>query len=110
MQIRVVKNHDKNLTERNHLFYLANLGSEMLRVFSALEKGDIELKRSSIDRCNNLIDKIIKSDNLIDKNHEVFILKQILDSLLIDESKEFFITKKEINNYFNPFALRLSII
>ncbi|OHB16198.1 MAG: hypothetical protein A2431_02200 [Candidatus Zambryskibacteria bacterium RIFOXYC1_FULL_39_10] len=86
-------------------FYMANLGSEVQRIFSWKEKGDKETMQNAYKRATLIIDKI-KSFNNESANAEMDILQKFFDELIL-EKMEYSISRNQISSYFNPFALRV---
>lgn len=84
---------------------MANLGSEMLRAFSFNEKGDKAMTEASIARCLKIIDILTADSADSPGKREALILKDILESIL-QNKKKYSISKKDLEIYFNPFALR----
>ena len=91
---------------RTKVFYIANLGSEMLRAFSYLEKGDKAMSEASILRCLKIIDTLLANEKNSSGTKEILILKDVLESILHGNPQKYFITRKDLEIYFNPFALR----
>ena len=84
--------------EKPIYFYVANLGSEIQRVFVWKEKGDIEAMTNAYDRTVAIIKKI-KSFGNQNANIEMDILSEALKKDILNRS--------QISSYFNPFALRV---
>lgn len=93
------------MTERSNLFYMANLGSEFLRVFSAYEKKDMKATQSAAERCLSITDTLLKNKKSIGEEKEILMLKNIVSGFLNNEP--FIIKRSEIESYFNPFAVRM---
>ena len=85
-------------TERPLYFYVANLGSEIQRIFVWKEKGDREAMQNAYNRAISIIDKI-KSFNNKSANLEMDILQKAIDENILN--------RNQISSYFNPFALRV---
>lgn len=92
-------------TERPLYFYVANLGSEIQRIFVWKEKGDREAMQNAYNRAISIIDKI-KSFNNKSANTEMDILQKYFDKLILEKG-EYSISRNQISSYFNPFALRV---
>lgn len=88
----------KNIQERPIYFYVANLGSEVQRIFVWKEKGDREAMQNAYKRAISIIDKIKSFDNK-SANTEMDILQKAI--------KENILNRNQISSYFNPFALRV---
>ncbi len=86
-------------------FYVANLGSEVQRIFSLKEKGDIKAMKNAYERAVLIIEKI-KSFGNKDANLEISILSDSLGKI-VNENAEIELNRDQISSYFNPFALRV---
>jgi hypothetical protein len=95
----------KNTQEKSICFYVANLGSEVQRIFVWKERGDKEAMQEAFKRAISIIDKIKSFDNE-SANKEMDILKKSLKEL-ISEEHESVLNRGQISSYFNPFALRV---
>lgn len=94
-----------NTQEKPIYFYVANLGSEVQRIFGWEEKGDMEAMRGAFKRAISIIDKI-KSFGNKSANVEMGILENYLKKLVAG-SKECVLNRNQMSSYFNPFALRV---
>ncbi|OGZ04176.1 MAG: hypothetical protein A2648_01155 [Candidatus Lloydbacteria bacterium RIFCSPHIGHO2_01_FULL_41_20] len=92
-------------TERTTLFLMANLGSEMSRLFSFKERGENELAKSSAERAIKIIDSIVAKPNIGGGKSEAEILRSIVSDM-ISALPNYSIGEKELNSYFMPFAIR----
>jgi hypothetical protein len=95
-------------TERNYLFYIANLGSEVSRYLDCVEKGvvsDTELAWSRIGRITRSLESLplTESARIEVATLLAFIEKPAECGASVAE------IKKQCNEYFMPFALRLMI-
>lgn len=99
----MVKKEQKEF--KRDCFYMANLGSEIQRIFVWKEKGDIEAMQNAYNRAISIIDKI-KSFGNTSANVEMGILQKFLEELNL-ENKEFILDRNQMSSYFNPFALRV---
>ena len=86
-------------------FYVANLGSEIQRIFVWKEKGDRETMLNAYKRAVSIIDKIKNFGNQ-SANAEMDILQKSLEELT-SENKESNLNRNQMSLYFNPFALRV---
>ena len=94
----------RNTQERPLYFYVANLGSEVQRIFSWKEKGDKEAAENAYKRAILIIDKIKNFGNK-NANIEMDILLDSLKDLIYEKPE--FIDRNQMSAYFNPFALRV---
>lgn len=88
----------QNTAEKPLYFYVANLGSEVQRIFVWKEKGDKEAMQNAYQRAISIIDKIKSFDNK-SANTEMNILQKAINENILD--------RNQISSYFNPFALRV---
>ena len=86
---------------------MANLGSEFIRAFLLREKGDEKNAKSSALRCSKIIKELIAGENKTSEVKEAMILEDILRDFMENNLKNYSISKKDLESYFNPFALRV---
>lgn len=86
-------------------FYVANLGSEIQRIFSWKEKKDENAARNAYDRALGIMGTIRDFRNS-SANTEMDILQEALEDL-ISGSKNYQLDREQMSSYFNPFALRI---
>ena len=91
-------------TKRTPLFYMANLGSEVSRALSEYQKEDYKKMNSSIFRAKDIIEKIKEFPEMKNRTGELEILGTIIEDL---NQKKFILNKKQLLDYFSPFATRL---
>lgn len=92
--------------KRNAVFYMANLGSEFLRFFTWNGKGDHNNAKASALRCLKIINDLLIIEKRPGAVTEIDILQDILKDFLENNFKNYVITKRDLENYFNPFALK----
>jgi|SRR3989344_4591745 len=95
----------KNTQEKPIYFYVANLGSEVQRMFVWKEKGDKEATQNAYKRAISIIERI-KSFGNKSANAEMSVLQKSLKELT-SESNKFNLNRRQMSSYFNPFALRV---
>lgn len=88
---------------RTHLFYMANLGSEISRTLSEYQREDFGKMQNSVARALDIIKKIEEFPEMKGRTGELEILKSIIEGL---SQKKFEINKDQLINYFIPFAMR----
>ena len=95
----------KDIQGKPLYFYVANLGSEIQRIFAWKEKNDNSAMKNAYYRANSLIEKI---KNIASKNAnvEICILQDLLKKFVIDGEQ--ILNRDQISNFFNPFALRIT--
>lgn len=93
-------------TLRTPQFYMANLGSEVVGMYSALDKGDSDTCRTCYERAK----KIIADWRILEVREsaraEMKKLEEVIDDLM-SGTPLLKVPKAEIESYFMPFALRL---
>ena len=92
------------MQEKPIYFYMANLWSEVEKIFISKEKGDDASSRSAFRRAMPIIAKI-KSFNNKSASFEIDILRDILDDLN-NISRKYLADRKQLSSYLYPFALR----
>src|SRR3989338_1590140 len=90
---------------RTPQFYMANLGSEVVGMYSALSKNDTEKCRKCYDRAKNIIAEWRVLETRESARAEMKKLEEVVDDL-ISETPQLKVSKVEIESYFLPFALR----
>lgn len=93
--------------ERSTLFLMANLGSEMLRMFGHKQTGQRDLMGKSADRALAIISSLTEHTDLGSGAQEIQILKDIINDML-SPAPTLSIQKRDLDIYFNPFASRLN--
>ncbi len=92
------------IDNRTPLFLMANLGAEVSRVFSYKEKGDaVNVERASL-RAKKIISEIMQFEEMKPREKEIEKIVDVIDSTVSNNG--LIISKNDIENYFNPFALR----
>lgn len=92
------------MQEKPIYFYMANLWSEIEKIFIGKERGDEEMIRSALSRATPIIKKLETFDNN-NANKEIHILKEVVRD--IGGKKTCKINRAEISSYFSPFAMRV---
>lgn len=91
--------------ERTPLFYLANLGSEVHRIFILKEKGLLKEAEGAYVRAMGIVEKLLSHPDLEGRTGEIKMLKDYLEQSMKSECVQFL--KKEWQGYFSPYANRL---
>ena len=94
-------NNDRNLS-----FYMANLGSEISRIFSYKEKGQKELMENCYIRVKDIFSKLSILPEAKSRKLELDILADVLNDFQKNTGK-YEITEESLKNYFLPFAIRV---
>lgn len=91
--------------ERTSLFYLANLGSEVNRIFTLKEKGLVKESEGAYARAMGIVEKLLNHPDLEGRTAEIKMLRDYLKQSMESEQVQSF--KKEWQGYFSPYANRL---
>ena len=91
--------------ERTPLFYLANLGSEVNRIFTLKEKGLTKEVEGAYNRAMGIVEKLLNHPDLAGRTGEIKMLKDYLEQSMRSKDTQFL--KKEWQVYFSPYANRL---
>lgn len=92
-------------TERTSLFYMANLGSEVERIFSLKKRGMEEESKEAYARALNIIEKLISHRELSGRTGEIKLLKNYLGESIKNLQDQ--VIQEEWRNYFMPYVTRL---
>ena len=92
--------------KRTPLFLMANLGSEVTRLFAALEKKDAVLTQGAYERACKILTEVMTFPEMQNRNAEFAILKNVLDDLALAHNT-LSIKPQHLKAYFMPFALRV---
>ena len=93
--------------EKNATFYMANLGSELLRLFIWREKKDEHNAKASALRCLKIIKDLQQVSSKPGAIKEAHILEDIIKDFMENDLKNYSISKEDLEKYFNPFAMRV---
>ena len=93
-------------TTRTPLFLMANLGSEVSRIFSALESGKGDQAKLAYLRAGHIILQIKQFPEMLPRVEEINQLVRVLDELLKEKPK-YQVSRGNMEAYFQPFILRL---
>ncbi len=93
--------------ERTPLFYMANLGSEVERIFSLKKKGMDKEAESAYTRALKIVDKLLEHPELSGRTGELELLKNYLEESFKNEQTA--TVQKEWRNYFLPYATKLLV-
>ena len=109
MEIRIVRD-TTHITEKNTMsiartpaFYIANLGSEVSRLESALEKGDTEEVAGALRRVRGIFAKLLELPLRVPARVEVKILEEVIEDLPLPK-RRFTVNAQSLESYFLPFA------
>jgi hypothetical protein len=91
--------------ERTSLFLMANLGSEVSKIFSAINKNNSPLLNDAFKRAETILHKI-KDLPETKNNKELDILHDVIKDICQREGR-YDIKQEHLESYFTPFALRL---
>ena len=85
---------------------MANLGSEVTRLLSALEKGDKELSDGARIRSEKIIGEIELSLKTEPSKKEVLFLAKVINDFC-QPKRQYSVSSISLKQYFLPFALRV---
>ena len=90
--------------ERTPVFYMANLGIEVARIFSCKKKDNQDMMRGAYERAKKIIASLLSLDAR-GAREEGSILSDIIDDI-VSPSQKYSVTAKSMNDYFMPFMLK----
>lgn len=93
-------------TTRTPLFLMANLGSEVSKIFSAKKKSDASLLDSARKKAQEIIFQIALFPEMRPRIPEIETLSFVISDISSQYPK-LKISQKNLSSYFSPFAVRL---
>ncbi len=90
-------------TARTSAFYIANLGSEVARLQSAIAKGDVSFIVGALARTRTIFDKLAEVPLGEAGRAEIKILQEVVEDLSKKEPA-FLVDAQSLQGYFLPFA------
>ena len=93
------------ITNRNSLFLISNLGSEVTKIFSAKKSGNVKMLEVARDKAKSII-RQLKDLPDTKNNLEIDILSDVIEDITSKEQK-YDINPEHLESYFYPFAVRL---
>ena len=93
-------------TKHTPAFLMANLGSEVARLLSALEKDDKELSEGARNRSERIIEEIKLSLKTESSKKEVQVLADVIKDFC-QPKRQYSVSPISLKQYFLPFALRV---
>ncbi len=94
------------MIQRSPVFLMANLGSEVSKIFGAKEKSDENMLRIASRKAQEIIVEIVKYPEMRARIHEMEMLSGVISDISSLHPK-FQISSKNLKSYFYPFALRV---
>jgi len=88
------------------MFLMANLGSEVTRLLSALENGDKELSEGAKARSEKIIGEVELSLETESSKKEVRLLADVIKDFY-QPKRQYSVSPASLKQYFLPFALRV---
>ncbi len=88
---------------RTSAFYVANLGSEVSRLQSALAKGDTALADGAMKRARGIFDALSELPLRPAERSEINVLREVVEDLP-SQRHHFSVDEKSLQDYFLPFA------
>ena len=96
------------MRERPNYFYMANLWSEVEKIFIWKERGDKSAMGSALHRALSIIEKV-KNSGDIGARSEASILVDILTDIT-ELDRKYLVSRSEMSSYLKPFASRLLVV
>ncbi len=94
------------MIQRSPLFLMANLGSEVSKIFSAHEKNNMEMLISAHRKAQEIISQIVLFPEMRSRIPEIEILSSVISDISVANPR-FQVSQKNLKSYFYPFALQL---
>ena len=94
------------MTERTSTFLMANLGSEVSRYLSYIEKKDSVQAQKCRERAEKIIAELKAQPDMSKRTAELVVLEKVLDDFSSD-TRVYEVSPTTLRNYFLPFALRV---
>lgn len=88
------------------MFLVANLGSELTRLFCLRENGNRRSLAGSRERALGIIERLEQHPELNGRTGEIAILRNIITDC-VSENPKYQISAADIEQYFMPFATRV---
>ena len=91
--------------ERTSLFLMANLGSEVSKIFSAKKENDLEMLGMAMTKAKKILSELKNLPDTKD-NKEIDIFNDVIDDLG-EMQQKYQISPENLISYFTPFAIRI---
>jgi len=85
---------------------MANLGTEITRIFNFKEMGKIERARESARRASKIIESLVVHPNINGGKKEIEMIKEVMIDDVLSSTPQYRISKKNVADYFMPFSIR----
>jgi hypothetical protein len=92
--------------QRTTQFLMANLGVEIMRLFSYKKQGNIVEARTSGERASKIIDSLENHPHINSGKKEVEMIREVMIKDVLSEKPKYQITERNIDSYFMPFSIR----
>lgn len=93
------------MIERTPNFLMANLGSEVARLYAAKDADNDERVVASSERALHIIDELSAHPELEGRAEEIDILRDVIEDTT-SPTPQYRVSSKDLEAYFMPFALR----
>jgi hypothetical protein len=93
--------------ERTSLFLIANLGAEVARLLSFREKNEVDAARESFKRAEGILARLQVLPEMQTRLEELTLLSAVIADFHADE-RTLSVSPEDLQEYFYPFALRLT--
>ena len=94
------------MRERNSLFLMANLGSEVSKIISAKNRNDAILLDTYLTQAKKILKEIMAMPDMKSREAEIKILSDVIEDIS-SENPSMNISAVNIKSYFTPFVMRL---
>jgi hypothetical protein len=94
------------MIERTPLFLMANLGSEVSRIFNAKEKSDNVMLENALKKAKEIISHIMQFPEMKSRIIELESISLVISDIS-SEDPQMHISPEHLKSYFLPFAMRL---
>jgi hypothetical protein len=93
------------MIQKDATFLMANLGSEVARLYKAIDLKSSQRVEESRTRALRIIDELLLNPQTQGRSGEIKILKDVIEDISTPMPK-YLVKSKEFEVYFMPFALR----
>ena len=95
-------------TKRTAAFLMANLGSEVSRLYAWKNKGDIDSARACYERAKKILARVEQNIEMQSRKQELLILGNVIDDVLRKKPK-YTVSEIQLKDYFLPIAVSFAM-
>jgi hypothetical protein len=92
--------------QRNSLFLMANLGSEVSKIISAKQRNDQTLLSTYLNQAHKILKDLLAMPDMKPREVEIKTLEKVIEDMS-QPKPTMKISTQSITSYFTPFAIRL---